>query len=173
MSSQAAGERDEPEVFARLRAGDTLHLDDLTGVMPPRDAFGTGLLGMVWDSFALDRVVAHLDADERHHQPFGLVHGGVWCTMVEGISSVGASLHAALTNHVVVGVSNTTDFVRAHREGRVDGVGTPIHIGRTQQLWQVVITRAGDHALVARGQVRLQQLPGDRALAGRPAGEHA
>jgi 1,4-dihydroxy-2-naphthoyl-CoA hydrolase len=37
-------------------------------------------------------------------------------------------------------------------------VAEPIQQGRTQQLWQVVITRAEDGKAVARGQVRLQNI---------------
>jgi uncharacterized protein (TIGR00369 family) len=60
-----------------------------------------------------------------------------------------------------VGVNNNTDFLRAMTEGRVDVVAEPIQQGRTQQLWQVLLTR-DDGKLVARGQVRLQNvsLPG-------------
>jgi 1,4-dihydroxy-2-naphthoyl-CoA hydrolase len=159
--------------LARLRDGATLTLEDLAEVLPSRDAFGGEAVGIRWDTFALDRVTAHVELDERHHQPFGLVHGGVWCTIVESLASVAGSLRAAVTGDVVVGVANATDFLRAHRTGRVDAVATPVHVGRTQQLWQVAITRADDGKPVARGQVRLQQLPGDRQLAGRPAGEHA
>ena len=65
----------------------------------------------------------------------------------------------------VVGTSNLTDFLRSHREGRVEAVGRPIFVGRTQQLWTVEISRASDGKLVSRGQVRfqnLQVLPADR-----------
>jgi 1,4-dihydroxy-2-naphthoyl-CoA hydrolase len=48
----------------------------------------------------------------------------------------------------------------------VDAVAEPIHAGRTQQLWQVVLSRAEDGKPVARGQVRLQQLPADRFAGG-------
>jgi uncharacterized protein (TIGR00369 family) len=68
----------------------------------------------------------------------------------------------------VVGVSNLTDFLRPHREGRVDAIASPVFVGRTQQLWAVEISRASDGKLVARGQVRLQnltQLPDDRGPA--------
>ena len=57
----------------------------------------------------------------------------------------------------MVGVSNQTDFLRAVRDGELSAVGTPVHRGRSQQLWQVEITDA-DERLVARGQVRLQNL---------------
>ena len=57
-----------------------------------------------------------------------------------------------------MGVANSTDFLRPHREGRLRVVATPIQQGRTQQLWQVEISRPEDGKLVARGQVRLQNI---------------
>ncbi|HZQ30373.1 MAG TPA: PaaI family thioesterase, partial [Mycobacterium sp.] len=62
----------------------------------------------------------------------------------------------------VVGVSNHTDFLRSARDGRLTAVGTPIHRGRLQQLWLVEITDEQGR-LVARGQVRLQNLPPDES----------
>ena len=44
-------------------------------------------------------------------------------------------------------------------EGRLDVAAEPIQQGRTQQLWQVLLTRTDDGKLVARGQVRLQNVP--------------
>jgi acyl-coenzyme A thioesterase PaaI-like protein len=58
-----------------------------------------------------------------------------------------------------VGVHNGTDFLRARTEGRVDVVAVPIQQGRVQQLWSVVITATDTGKEVARGQVRLQNVP--------------
>jgi 1,4-dihydroxy-2-naphthoyl-CoA hydrolase len=149
----------DPQTLAklgdRLREHGSLKGDDLAVF---DDAFGVGTLGLVWDEVSLDRAVAHLEATDRHFQPFGLVHGGVWCSIVESMASVGAALHVMGDGRIVVGVSNTTDFLRAHRAGRVDAVAEPLHVGRSQQLWQVVITRSSDAKVIARGQVRLQNL---------------
>ena len=57
-----------------------------------------------------------------------------------------------------VGLSNQTDFLRAHREGRLDVRARPVHQGRTGQLWPCDITR-DDGKLVAQGRVRLQNVP--------------
>ena len=105
------------------------------------------------------RVVAHVEIDERHHQPYGIVHGGVWASIVESVASHGAA-QAAMEQGAagVVGVSNLTDFLRSHERGRVDAIATPIFVGRNQQLWSVEISRASDGKLVARGQVRFQNL---------------
>lgn len=146
----------EAELFEALQAGDTLPADAL-GVIAA-DTFGSDTLGMVWDTVSLERITAHLDVEPRHLQPYGLVHGGVWCSVVESTASVGAGLNAAGTGQQVVGVSNTTDFLRGVRDGRVDIAAVPVHIGRLQQLWQVELTRGHDGKLVARGQVRLQHI---------------
>lgn len=113
------------------------------------------LIGMSFDSAALDRVTGHLDVTPELHQPFGVVNGGVLCALVETFGSVGGGLNVVHDGKSVVGVANATDFLRPVVDGRLDVVATAIHIGRTQHLWLVEITRA-DGKLAARGQVRLQ-----------------
>ena len=101
-------------------------------------------------------------------QPYGIVHGGVYCTMVETLASHAAALRAMGNGDIVVGVSNTTDFLRATREGVLEAITEAVHVGRTQHLWQVRIWREADGKVVARGQVRLQVLPGDGNIGGAP-----
>lgn len=119
-------------------------------------------LGLVVDLVSRTRVEGHLDAGPAHHQLYGMVHGGVLAAIVETLASMGAVANVAERGMQAVGVANQTDFIRAHRTGRLDAVATPIHAGRTQQLWEVVITRAEDEKLVARGQVRLQVVQADQ-----------
>lgn len=97
--------------------------------------------------------------DEIHRQPYGVVHGGVYCTLVETLASTGAAIWA-IENGMAgcVGVSNQTDFIRATTTGVLLGSASPIHRGRSQQLWQVDVTRQDDGKLAARGQVRLQNI---------------
>jgi uncharacterized protein (TIGR00369 family) len=108
------------------------------------------------------RVTGQVDLGPDQHTPWGVVHGGVYCSVVESAASLGASTAVEELGQFSVGVNNNTDFIRAMTEGRVDVVAEPIQQGRTQQLWQVQLSRADDGKLVARGQVRLQnvQLPG-------------
>ncbi len=106
------------------------------------------------------RVSGSVAADARHHQPWGLVHGGLYTTVVETFATVGAFEAVKDLGQQAVGVSNQTDFLRPHRTGRLRVVAVPIHQGRTQQLWQVEIRRPDDDKLVARGQVRLQNVEG-------------
>jgi 1,4-dihydroxy-2-naphthoyl-CoA hydrolase len=104
------------------------------------------------------RVSGSIAADERHHQPWGLVHGGLYTTAIESFATVGAYEAVKDEGQMAVGVSNVTDFLRPHHSGRLNVVATPIQQGRSQQLWQVEIRRPEDQKLVARGQVRLQNI---------------
>jgi uncharacterized protein (TIGR00369 family) len=90
------------------------------------------------------------------HQPAGILHGGIHCWVIETLASV-AGMAWLGDRGVVVGVSNQTDFYRAVTQGRLVSTGTPVHRGRSQQVW-LVETRDDADRLVARGQVRLQNL---------------
>jgi len=113
-------------------------------------------LGIDMTDIAPDRVVAHWEAAPKHHQPYGIVHGGVHCSVVETLASVGGAMWLGQRGQVV-GVNNNTDFYRAVREGHMTSTATPLHQGRTQQVW-VVETVDEEGRLVARGQVRLHNL---------------
>jgi 1,4-dihydroxy-2-naphthoyl-CoA hydrolase len=105
-----------------------------------------------------EEVTGRIDAGTEHHTPWGVVHGGLYATAVESACSIGASTAVLDAGMFSVGLSNHTDFVRAHREGALDVRAWPVHQGRTGQLWQCDITRA-DGKLVAQGRVRLQNVP--------------
>jgi 1,4-dihydroxy-2-naphthoyl-CoA hydrolase len=114
------------------------------------------LVGLRIGEASGDRVVLTCPVTPDLHQPFGLVHGGVYATLAETAASVGASLWFG-DQGKVVGVSNHTDFLRAVRRGELRAEATPLSRGRTTQLWQVEI---GDEQgrLVAHSKVRLQNL---------------
>ena len=114
--------------------------------------------GLVVDEYNGDEVTGHIDAGAEHHTPWGMVHGGVYAAAIESACSIGASLAAEPSGQFAVGLSNQTDFLRAHRDGRLDVRARPVHQGRTGQLWACDITRE-DGKLVAQGRVRLQNVP--------------
>jgi 1,4-dihydroxy-2-naphthoyl-CoA hydrolase len=123
------------------------------------DIVDTGLneaLGFTLDEAGPDRVVLSWTVGDQHLQPYGIVHGGVYCSAVESSASIGAALWFGERGKVV-GASNHTNFLRAARGGRMVAMATPIHRGRSQQLWQVEV-HDDEQRLVARGEVRLQNL---------------
>jgi uncharacterized protein (TIGR00369 family) len=135
----------------------------MSGALDP-DAVNNGLLkllGMVIESASADEVTISMEIGPDHLQAAGIVHGGVHCALVETAASVGAYLWLQTQpgGGNVAGVNNNTDFLRSFRGGRIIATATPIHRGRAQQLWLVLITDEAGKAL-ARGQVRLHNFPG-------------
>jgi 1,4-dihydroxy-2-naphthoyl-CoA hydrolase len=116
------------------------------------------LLEIEFELITPTRVSGSVAADERHHQPWGIVHGGLYTTVVETFATTGA--YEAVKDHgqIAVGVANATDFIRPHRAGRLHVLAVPIQQSRTQQLWSVELRRSEDDKLIARGQVRLQNV---------------
>jgi len=110
-----------------------------------------------------DGVTARLALRPKHHQGYGIVHGGLYCGVVETLASVGAATVAHPRDQRVVGLDNHTSFIRAASEGTLSARALPVTRGRTTQVWTVEI-KDGSDRLVARGQVRLLCLPADRPL---------
>ena len=114
------------------------------------------LLGLTITSATEDEVVARFEVRPELLQPYGLLHGGVLCSVVETVGSVAGATWFGDRGHVV-GTSNHTNFLRAVREGVLTAVATPIHRGRTQQLWTVDV-RDEQQRLVAKGELRVANL---------------
>ena len=114
-----------------------------------------------------DEVVLEYDIDDRHKQPYGIVHGGMHCTVVESACSMGAAMAAAPRGQSVVGIENHTSFIHAVRAGRVTVTARPLTRGRRSQLWQAE-ARGDDGTLIASGRVRLLALDAGTSLAGEP-----
>jgi 1,4-dihydroxy-2-naphthoyl-CoA hydrolase len=120
-------------------------------------------IGLRFTELSPDGARAQIEVTPKLLQPMGLVHGGVYCSMIESMASVSAYTWLATRGGGnVVGVNNNTDFLRSIGSGTVYGVTEPIHRGRRQQLWLVTITDSADR-VIARGQVRLQNLEAEPA----------
>jgi 1,4-dihydroxy-2-naphthoyl-CoA hydrolase len=115
-------------------------------------------LGLEYLELTADGGRARLEITDKLLQPWGIVHGGVYCSIIESLASVSGQVWLlANGGGNVVGVNNNTDFLRAISAGAVTAESTPIHRGRRQQLWLITITDDTDR-VVARGQVRLQNI---------------
>lgn len=110
-------------------------------------------LGLELTELTGDAVRGQMHLHPGMHQPYGIVHGGVYSSVVETVASLGAA-HWFADRGQVVGVSNTTHFLRAVGAGVLQVAATPLHRGRTSQLWQVFVTDEQGR-LVAKGEVRL------------------
>lgn len=134
------------------------HRDREASTAPEESEF-LRVVGLRFEEVGASRVRASIELGERHHTPWGVVHGGLYTTAIESAASVGASAAVEHRGQFAVGVSNNTDFLRPMKEGWVEVVAQPIMQGKIWQLWEVIITRSEDAKEVARGQVRLQNVP--------------
>jgi 1,4-dihydroxy-2-naphthoyl-CoA hydrolase len=114
--------------------------------------------GFVADEVSGTRVLGHVDFGPEHHTDQGVVHGGVYATIVEIAGGAGANAAVAEHGQFAVGVHNATDFLRASTGGRALIEAEALHQGRTQQLWQVIITDEASGKVLARGMLRVQNL---------------
>jgi uncharacterized protein (TIGR00369 family) len=114
-------------------------------------------------------VEAELEVDERHLQPYSLVHGGVLAGMIEALCSVGAAVEVLPQGRSTVGLENSTSFLRAVRGGRLSGVARPLVRGRRSHVWEAEI-RDDRGRLVASGRVRLLVLEAGAEAAGAVVG---
>lgn len=113
-----------------------------------------------------DEVRAELTVGQQHLQGYGIVHGGVHCGIIETLSSMGAYLFAREMGKQVVGLENSTSFIRAVRAGaKLHAVARPVTRGRQTQVWQAQVLDE-EERLVATGRVRLLCLEPDQSLAG-------
>ena len=124
-------------------------------------------VGMRFVWAADDRVVAELPVGSHHVQPYGLVHGGIYCALAEAVCSVGAALRVLPGGHHAVGVENHTRFLRAAREGAVLTV-TAVPSGVAGQLhtWQATV-RDAEGTCCAESTVVVRALPPGKRVAGQ------
>ncbi len=80
---------------------------------------------------------ARVAVDDRHRQPMGIVHGGVYATIAETLASIGTVSAVAADGKVALGISNQTNFMRPISSGEIRSVAVPIHRGRTTWIWTV------------------------------------
>ncbi len=95
-------------------------------------------MGFEWVEFTIDRCVATMPV-EGNTQPVGLLHGGAYVVLGESLGSMAANLHAG-AGKLAVGIDINATHTRSATSGRVTGVCTPIHLGRSLTVHEIVIT---------------------------------
>jgi 1,4-dihydroxy-2-naphthoyl-CoA hydrolase len=120
------------------------------------------LIGLRFTHVSVDAVEAEVPVGEHLLQPYGLVHGGVYASIVESLASAGAALSAMPRGQTTVGLENTTSFLAGTRGGTLRG-------RRRTQVWSVEL-HDDDGRLVSSGRVRMACLDGGATIAGESVG---
>jgi 1,4-dihydroxy-2-naphthoyl-CoA hydrolase len=99
-----------------------------------------GVLGFEVLEVAPDGASARFEVQNKHRQPFGIVHGGVYAALAEGLCSGATYMQVARDGKIAVGSSNFTSFLRPVSAGVVTAHARPIHSGRTTWVWECEFT---------------------------------
>jgi 1,4-dihydroxy-2-naphthoyl-CoA hydrolase len=98
-----------------------------------------------------DFLRGEMPVDDRHVQPFGILHGGASVVLAETLGSIASTL--TLPDGLrAVGLEVNANHVAAVPQGdAVTGTCRPLHLGRSTQVWQTEIRRRdGKLACVSR-----------------------
>jgi len=109
-----------------------------------------------------DKLVGELDADDRHVNRGGHVHGGTLAAFADDLGGTLAGLNIAPGFRTTT-VESKINILRACRPGRLTGVSTPIHVGRRTIVLQTSIYRADGKlaAMMTQTQMVLPREPNE------------
>lgn len=129
-----------------------LNDEELTALNAASTEFDS-FIGLKFTAFGPEKIVAEVKAQPKHHQPAGVVNGGVFCSIGETMGSFAGYLAAGAP---VVGMNNSTDLLRSVADGVIEADVTPVHVGRRTQLWRTEMRQEGK--LVAVSMLRTMVL---------------
>jgi 1,4-dihydroxy-2-naphthoyl-CoA hydrolase len=112
---------------------------DFTPAVPYENTFDA-LYGLEVEDFGEERVTARVPVSDKVKQPMGLVHGGLYASIAESITSMATARAVAGDGMFATGMSNQTSFLRPITEGTVHATAVRRHRGRTTWMWDVEIT---------------------------------
>lgn len=122
-------------------------------------------LGITFTEVSKERIVAEMEARVEHTNGSDAVHGGVYMAFADTLGARGAIMNLP-DGAVTSTLESKTNFLRGSRPGKLTGVCTPVHVGRTTQVWQTVVTNAEGKKLAVVSQTQIV-MPGK----GGPAAE--
>lgn len=97
-------------------------------------------LGIIFTDVGEYFLEAKMKVTPNLHQPAGVLHGGATAALAETVGSSAAAIFSMKKDQMLRGVELSINHVRGISEGYVYAKATPVHMGRTMQLWKISIT---------------------------------
>ncbi|MCL9684926.1 hotdog fold thioesterase [Legionella maioricensis] len=108
-------------------------------------------LGIQFTEVGEDFLSATMPVNDRTKQPIGILHGGANMALAETVASMAANAVIDPNQFYCVGLEINANHIRSVREGLVRAVTSPIHLGRTTQIWQIdIFNEAGKKTCISR-----------------------
>lgn len=101
-------------------------------------------LGIEITGLGDDYLEGTMPVDERTIQPMGILHGGASIALAETLGSIAANLVIDPSKKYCVGLDINGNHIRAARKGKVTGRATPVHLGSSTQVWNIIIKNEDD-----------------------------
>lgn len=118
------------------------------------------LYGLELLSYSDTEVRAQLQVRDELLQPAGLVHGGVYASIAESMTSLATALAVMAQGDMAMGLSNNTSFLRPVTEGVVHAEAKRVHRGRTTWVWDVRFSDDAERTCaVTRMTIAVRPLP--------------
>jgi uncharacterized protein (TIGR00369 family) len=118
------------------------------------------LFGIEYTELTPERARGHVPVRDELKQAAGLVHGGVYAAMAEGLASLATAMAVMGDGQVAMGLSNQTSFLRPITEGTIYAEALPKHRGRTTWVWEVEIRDDAERlCVVSRVTIAVRPMP--------------
>ena len=131
----------------------------IAGALPPAPI--GALLGMRLVAVETGRARFELDADARHHNPMGTLHGGILCDIAD--SAMGMAYASTLEEgEIFTTLELKINFLRPVRSARLVAEGTIVQRGRTAGMTECAVTDENGR-LIAKATSTCLTLRGDQA----------
>ncbi|MDI1352937.1 MAG: hotdog fold thioesterase [bacterium] len=108
-------------------------------------------LGIKFTEIGDDFLKATMPVTERTKQPIGILHGGANVVLAETLASTAANAVVDLSQFYCVGLEINANHIRSVKEGLITAITTPVHIGRSTQIWQInLFNEQGTQTCISR-----------------------
>lgn len=98
-----------------------------------------GHLGLKWEEVGDNFLKMSMPVNEKTTQPYGYIHGGANCVLIETVGSIASALVIDQSKNYCVGIEINANHLRSVTEGRVIGTSLPLHLGKSTHVWEVKI----------------------------------
>ena len=133
----------------------------IAGELPPAPM--AGLIGLRLVAIEPGRARFELDADQRHHNPMGTLHGGILCDIAD--SAMGMAYASTLgEGETFTTLELKINFLRPIRSARLIAEGVIVQQGRTAGMAEALVTDENGR-LIAKATSTCLTLRGEQARA--------
>ena len=106
-------------------------------------------LGIEIKEIGDNTIKAVMPVNNKTIQPFGILHGGASVVLAETIGSIASNL-CLNDGYFSVGLDINANHIKSVKDKYVEGITSPIHVGRTTHVWEIKILQNSKVTCISR-----------------------